>query len=142
MAHSDLSRKAAYRQNVLDTLEYTLGYSVPEPVLDTWLRRVAVEERTPIEAAVLICHAQTQLTAESWVESGLVASELAEMVIADRIYESRKLLARSGRDLHKLLPDLESLISQPCFSSDFRDMVANTVSWGEMIEERSASSDF
>lgn len=141
MALSDLFRGEAFRRNVLDTLEHTLGVAVPEPVLDTWLRRVAAEGRTPIEAAVLICHGQTQLTAECWVESGLMASELAEMVIADRIYESRKLLGRSGRDLQKLLPDLASLMQQPCFSSDFRDMVANTVSWDEMIEERIASSD-
>jgi hypothetical protein len=70
-----------------------------------------------------------------------MASELAEMVIADRIYESRKLLARSGRDIHTILPDLSGLVQQPCFSSDFREMVANTVGWDEMIEERSASSD-
>jgi hypothetical protein len=118
-----------------------LGHSVPEPVLDTWLRRVLTEGRTPIEAAVLICHAQIQLTAESWVESGLKASELAEMVIAGRIYESCKLLSRSGRDIQAILPDLASLIQQPCFSSGFREMVVNTVSWDEMVEERCASSD-
>ena len=118
-----------------------MGLAVPEPVLDTWLRRVVAEERTPIEAAVLICHAQTQLVAESWVESGLLASELAEMVIADRIYESSKLLIRSGRHLHEILPDLASLVQQPCFSREFREMVANTVNWDEMIEKRCASSD-
>ncbi len=141
MAHSDLSRGTAFRRAVLDVLEDTLGLVVPEPVLDTWLRRVLSEGRTPVEAAVLICHAQAQLVVESWVESNLKASELAEMVIADRIYESRKLLTRIGRDLHEVLPDLEALVRQPCFSDEFREMVANTASWDEMIEERWASSD-
>lgn len=137
----DLSPKgAAFRGAVLDVLEDSLGLSVPEPVLDTWLRRVLAEGRTPIEAAVLICFAQTQLVAESWVEAGLMASELAEMVIADRIYESRKLLARSGRNLLTVLPDLAVLVGQPCFSAEFRAMVATTASWNEMVEERWASS--
>ncbi|HVG48753.1 MAG TPA: hypothetical protein VM899_11530 [Rubellimicrobium sp.] len=142
MAHSDLlSRGAAFRRAVLDVLEDTLGLAVPEPVVETWLRRILAEERTPIEAAVLICHAQNQLVAESWVEAGLMASELGEMVIADRIYESRRLLTRTGRDLHTVLPDLADLVRQSCFSDEFRDMVANTVSWDELIEERWASSD-
>ncbi len=141
MAYSDLSRGEAFRRNVLDTLEHRLGLAVPEPVLDAWLRRVLIEGRTPIEAAILICHAQTQLTAESWVESDLQASELAEMVIADRVYESRKLLAGSNRDIHAILPDLASLVQQPCFSDGFREMVANTVSWDDLVEERCASSD-
>ena len=141
MAHSDLSRTAAFRRAVLDVLEDPLGLTVPEPVLDTWLRRVLAEGRTPITAAVQICHAQHQLVAESWVEAGLMASELAEMVIADRIYESRKMLARSGRDLQEILPDLDALVGQPCFSEEFREMVANTVNWDTMIEERWASSD-
>ena len=141
MAHRDGARGEAFRQNVLDTLEHRLGLTVPEPVLDGWLRRVLAEGRTPIEAAVLICHAQTQLTAESWAESDHKASDLAEMVIADRIYESRRLLSRSGRDIHAVLPDLVSLVHQSCFSGDFRQMVANTVSWDDMIEERCAASD-
>lgn len=141
MALSNLSRGAAFRRAVLDVLEHPLGLAVPEPILDAWLRRALAERRTPIEAAILICHAQSQLVAESWVEAGLMASELAEMVIGDRIYESRKLLTRSGRDLHKVLPDLACLVRQPCFSGEFREMVANTVSWGDMIEERWASSD-
>ena len=49
--------------------------------------------------------------------------------------------SRSGRDLHAVLPDLEDLVRQPCFSGEFREMVANTVSWDEMIEERWAASD-
>ena len=142
MAQSDLpARGAVFRRAVLDVLEDTLGLAVPEPVLDTWLRRVLAERRTPIEAAVLICHAQNQLVAESWVEAGLMASDLAEMVIADRIYESRKLLARSGRELDQVLPDLAGLVRQPCFSAEFRDMVANTASWDEMLEERWTSSE-
>ena len=79
--------------------------------------------------------------AEDWVEAGLRGSELAEMVIADRIYESRKILARGRRDLQAVLPDLQALMGQPCFSDEFRDMVANTVSWDEMIDERWAGSD-
>jgi hypothetical protein len=142
MAQSDLSsRGAAFRRAVPDVLEDTLGLAVPEPVLDTWLRRVLAEGRTPIEAAFLICHAQNQLVAEFWVEAGLKASELGEMVITDRIYESRRLLARSGRGLHEVLPDLADLVRQPCFSDEFREMVANTVSWDEIIAERGASSD-
>ncbi len=142
MAHSDLSsRAAAFRRAVLDVLEDTLSLAVPEPVLNTWLRRAPAEGRTPIETAVLICHGQNQLVAESWVEAGLMASELGEMVIADRIYESRKLLARSGRELDQVLPDLADLVRQPCFSAEFRAMVANTASWNEMLEERWSSSE-
>jgi hypothetical protein len=142
MARRDLpSREAAFRLAVLDVLEDLLGLSVEEPILDTWLRRVLTEGRGPIEAAVLICHAQHQLVAEAWVEAGLMASELAEMVIADRIYESRKILARSGRKLPEVLPDLAVLVAQPCFSRDFRAMVANTISWDQMLEERWAVSE-
>jgi hypothetical protein len=141
MANRLPSQPSAFRLAILDVLEGVLGLSVPEPVLDTWIRLALAEEQTPIEAAVLICHAQNELVVESWVEAGMMASELAEMAIADRIYESRKILARSGRDLHAVLPDLEDLVRQPCFSGEFREMVANTVSWDEMIEERWAASD-
>lgn len=141
MTASALSQKAAYRTAVMDILEGTLSMIVPETVLDTWLRRTFAERRTPIEAAVLICQAQSQLVAEAWVEAGLRASELAEMVIADRIYECRRILERSGRDLRRVLPDLDALVSQPCFSDEFREMVANTVPWDEMIEARLSSSD-
>jgi len=142
MAHKDLSsRAAAFRRAVLDVLEDVLGLAVPEPVLDAWLRRALPDGRSPIETAVLICHGQNQLVAESWVEAGLMASDLAEMVIADRIYESRKLLARSGRELDQVLPDLAGFVRQPCFSAEFRDMVANTVNWDEMIAERWTASE-
>lgn len=141
MAQGDPARRTAFRQVVLDTLEDRLGLAVPEPVLETWIRRARAEGRTPIEAAVLICHAQNQLVAEAWVEAGLMASELAEMMVADRIYESRKILARSGRSISEVLPDLPELVAQPCFSRDFRAMVANTVSWDEMIEARSAAPE-
>jgi hypothetical protein len=141
MALANLSSRAAFRLAVLDVLEGSLGLCVAEPVLEAWLRRVLAEGRTPIEAAVLICHAQNELSAESWVEAGLCASELAEMVIADRIYESRKILRLSGRSLQEVLPGLGRLVSQPCFSDEFRDMVANTTSWTEMIDQRMGSSE-
>jgi hypothetical protein len=40
-----------------------------------------------------------------------------------------------------VLPDLPHLVRQPCFSDEFRDMVANTTSWTQMIEERMGSSE-
>lgn len=141
MARNHLAREAAFRQAVLDTLEDRVGLAVPEPVLDASIRRALAEGRTPIEAAMLICHAQNQLVAEAWVEAGLSASELAEMIIADRIYECRVLLARSGRRISEVLPDLPELVARPCFSRDFRAMVANTVSWEDMVEARSAASN-
>ena len=141
MGHSVLADRFSFRRVVMDLLEDHLSLVVPDPVLDAWLPRAAIEGRTPAEAAVLICHAQSQLAAESWVESNLMASELAEMVIADRIYESRKLLAKRGRDLQEVLSDLAGLVRQPCFSDEFREMVANTENWHDMVGSRAASSD-
>ena len=141
MGHRVLSDRAAFRRTTMDLLEDHLSLVVPDAVLDAWLPGAMAEGRSPAEAAVLICHSQNQLVAESWVESDLVASELAEMEIADRIYESRKLLARHGGDAQEVMSDLAEFVRQPCFSDEFRQMVANTLSWHEMVESRVASAD-
>ena len=141
MGHRVLSDRAAFRRTTMDLLEDHLSLVVPDAVLDAWLPGAMAEGRSPAEAAVLICHSQNQLVAESWVESDLMASELAEMQIADRIYESRKLLARHGGDPQEVMSDLAGFVRQPCFSDEFRQMIANTLSWHEMVESRVPSAD-
>ncbi|EYD76418.1 hypothetical protein Rumeso_01976 [Rubellimicrobium mesophilum DSM 19309] len=95
----------------------------------------------PREAAVRLCHDHSRLLSRQWVEENLTASELAEFAIASRISECANLAREIGRDLLDLLPDLPDFVRQPCFSDEFRDMVADIAAWHGIPEHRWTSPE-
>ncbi len=60
----------------------------------------------------------------------------AEFLAASRIDECAGLATGTGHDLLEFLPDLQDFVRQPCFSDEFRDMVANVATWHGIPEHR------
>lgn len=129
MAQKDVTPPTRYIQVVRDLLDDPFGLSLPFAVFETAARRAFAAGLGPEEAAIRLCHDHARLVAQSWIEDGVMASDLAEVVISARIDESAKLASQAEEDLLDLLPDLPDFVCQPCFSDEFRVMVANIATW-------------
>ena len=70
------------------------------------------------------------------LDSDQMATGLAEFAIASRIDECAGLATGTGRDLLEILPDLQDFVRQPCFSDEFRDMVASIATWHGILQHR------
>ena len=70
-----------------------------------------------------------------------MAGDLAEFVVANRIDKSAKLVNGTDREILELLPDLREFERQPCFTDEFREMVANISSWNGLPEHRWSAPD-
>ena len=125
MAQNDTSPAARFIFKVQALLDHPLGLNLPDAVLDAAARHAFEAGVTPEEAAIRICYEHARLVSRAWVKEGRSASDLAEFVISGRIEESAKLALRTGMPLLDLLPELPDYVQQPCFSEEFRGMIAD-----------------
>ena len=125
MAQNDTSPAARFIFKVQALLDHPFGLALPDAVLDAAARHAFEAGVTPEEAAIRICHEHARLVSRTWVEEGRSASDLAEFVISGRIEESAKLALRTGMPILELLPELQDYVQQPCFSEEFRGIIAD-----------------
>ena len=136
MGQRDPSPPTRYIHDAQTRLQDLLAFSLPEDVLAFAAGKVFAAGLEPREAAIQICDDHSWLLSRQWVEANQTASELAEFAIATRISECANLAREMKQDLLDLLPDLPDLVRQPCFSAEFRDLVAHIATWHGIPEHR------
>ena len=124
MGQKDPSPPLFYGQDVQRILDRSLALSLPDDVLEHAAKVAFARGLETREAAILICHEHGQRLCRQLVEQSERASDLVELVIASRIDECANLASELQQDLLDLLPDLPEFVQQPCFSDEFRDIVA------------------
>lgn len=136
MGQKDTSPPSSYSAAVRSLLDHPLALRFPEDVLAVATARTFAAGLTPTEAAIRLCHEHSRLMGRHLVDSNRMATGLAEFAIASRIDECAGLATGTGQDLLEILPDLQDFVRQPCFSDEFRDMVANVATWHGIPEHR------
>ena len=136
MAQKDLSPPARFMSELRDVLDEPFGLVLPEAVVETAGRRAFAASLTPTEAAIRIVHEHARLVSQHLVDEDATASDLNELIIATRIDDAAGLAKAMDRDILDLLPDLGDFVRQPCFSDEFREMVANIATWHGIPEHR------
>jgi hypothetical protein len=125
-----------YVRAVEALLDQPMALTLPGEVLDYAARRTFARGLEPREAAILICHEHSRRLGRQLVEQGKLASDLVELLIANRIDGCAELARQMDHDLLDLLPDLPYFVRQACFSPEFRDMVADISAWHGIPEQR------
>ena len=136
MAQRDTAPTRNYTLAVRSLLDHPLALRLPEDVLDFATTRTFAAGLTPTEAAIRLCHEHSKLVGRQLVERDQMANGRAEFAIASRIDECAGLATGTGQDLFEILPDLQDLVRQPCFSDEFRDMVLNIAIWHGIPQHR------
>jgi hypothetical protein len=136
MGQRDSSPPTLYTLDVQKLLEDTLALSLPESALAFAAQRAFARGIEPREAAVLICHDHSRRLGQQLLDDNEPVSDLVEFAIANRIDGCADLASAMDQDLLDLLPDLPDLVRQPCFSGEFRDMVAHILTWHGIPEHR------
>lgn len=129
MGQNDTSPPERYTHNVREILEEPLGLSLPPEVLGAAAVRTYAAGLTSTEAAIRICHEHGRLETRRLVDEGRKATALAELALAHRLEEIAALARGIGQNPLQVLPDLPDLVREPCFSIEFRDMVARIARW-------------
>lgn len=141
MGQRDPSPPTNYVHDVERLLDAPLVLSLPTEVLDFATRKAFARGLEPREAAVLICHQHSRRLCQRLLDDHEPASDLVELAIANRIDGCAELASQMDHDLLDLLPDLPYFLRQPCFSNEFRDMVANIATWHGIPEHRWSAPD-
>ncbi len=129
MGQRDPSPPSQYLREVETLLDQPLALSLPQSALEFATNKAFGRGLEPREAAVLICHDHSRRLCQRLVDDGEAASDLVEFAIANRIDGCAELAGALDQDLLDLLPDLPELVAQPCFSPEFREMVATIATW-------------
>ncbi len=136
MGQRDPSPPTLYTLDVQKLLEDTMALSLPESALAFAAQKAFARGLEPREAAILICYDHSRRLGQQLVEADELASDLVEFAIANRIDASAELAGAMDQELLDLLPDLPDLVRQPCFSDEFRDVVAHIVTWHGIPDHR------
>ena len=136
MGQRDASTPSHYMRDVEMLLDQPLALSLPQSALEFATSKAFARGLEPREAAVLICHDHSRRVCQRLVDDGEAASDLVEFAVANRIDGCAELAGSMDQDLLDLLPDLPELVSQPCFSREFREMVATVASWHGIPDHR------
>ena len=136
MAQINTSPPARYTDIIGEIQDRPLGLTLPSDVLGAAARRTYAAGLTSTEAAIRICHEHDRRLSPQLVEENRTASDLTELMLANRLEEIAALARKIGQDILQLLPDLPDLVRQPCFSDEFREMVAKVATWHGLPEHR------
>ena len=141
MGQRDPSPPNHYIRDIARLLDESLALTLPDSVLTVAVRNASARGLEPREAAIQICHDHSRRLCRHLIEQGDVATDLVEFAIASRIDECAGLAEEMDQDLLDLLPDLPYFVRQPCFSDEFREMVAHIATWHGVPEHRWSVSD-
>ena len=136
MGQRDPSPPTHYVRDIETLLDEPLALSLPTSALEFAAQTAFVRGLEPREAAVLICHDHSRRLCQQLVDDSEPASDLVEFAIANRIDGCAELAGAMDQDLLHLLPDLPDLVGQPCFSTEFREMVAHIATRHGIPEHR------
>jgi hypothetical protein len=136
MGQRDQTVRMEYVQALEALLDQPMALTLPEDVLRYAARRTFARGFEPREAAVLICHEHSRRLSRQLIEQSEMASDLVELVIANRIDGCAELASQMDHDVMDLLPDLPYFVRQACFSPEFRGMVAEIATWHGIPEHR------
>lgn len=136
MGQRDQTAPLGYVRDVERLLDEPMALSLPEDVLAIATKKAFMRGLEPREAAVLICHEHSRRLSRQFIKQSEMASDLVELVIANRIDGCAALAGQMDHDVMDLLPDLPYFVRQPCFSHEFRDMVAHIGIWHGIPEQR------
>ena len=136
MGQQDQTAPKQYVRDVEALLDQPMALTLPAEILYYAARRTFARGFEPREAVILICHEHSRRLGRHFVEQSEMASDFVELVIANRIDGCAELASQMDHDVMDLLPDLPYFVRQPCFSPEFRDMVAEIAAWRGIPEHR------